>query len=157
MSNLWLEIFLGKVGKYIISFIDSYYIYLAPLILAYGIFMTISSYNLKRMEKRVVAEIVNQARNIITGNPTINYVNLIDGIEINWEEILKKYSFFPFISQESGLWVNKSNAYNIRENIMHNERKIHLVLERHGIKLLEESQDTRKNLYLEYIHRITKK
>jgi hypothetical protein len=157
MSNLWLEIFLGKVGKYIISFIDSYYIYLVPLILAYGIFMTISSYNLKRMEKRVVVEIVNQARNIITGNPTINYVNLIDGIEINWKEILKKYSFFPFISQESGLWVNKSNVYNVRENIMHNERKIHLVLERHGIRLLEENQDTRKNLYLEYIHRITKK
>jgi hypothetical protein len=130
---------------------------LAPLILAYGIFMTISSYNLKRMEKRVVVEIVNQARNIITGNPTINYVNLIDGIEINWEEILKKYSFFPFISQESGLWVNKSNVYNVRENIMHNERKIHLVLERHGIRLLEENQDTGKNLYLEYIHRITKK
>jgi len=157
MSNLWLEIFLGKVGKYIISFIDSYYIYLVPLILAYGIFMTISSYNLKRMEKRVVVEIVNQARNVITSNPTINYINLIARIEINWEEILKKYSFFPFISQESGLWVNKSNVYNIRENIMHNERKIHLVLERHGIKLLEESQDTRKNLYLEYIHRIIKK
>ncbi len=157
MSNLWLEIFLGKVGKYIISFIDSYYIYLVPLILAYGIFMTISSYNLKRMEKRVVVEIVNQARNIIAGNPTINYVDLIDGIEINWEEILKKYSFFPFISQESGLWVNKSNVYNVRENIMHNERKIHLVLERHGIRLLEENQDTGKNLYLEYIHRITKK
>jgi hypothetical protein len=157
MSNLWLEIFLGKVGKYIIGFIDSYYIYLVPLILVYGIFMTISSYNLKRMEKRVVVEIVNQARNIITGNPTINYVDLIDGIEINWEEILKKYSFFPFISQESGLWVNKSNAYNVRENIMHNERKIHLVLDRHGIRLLEENQDIRKNLYLEYIHRITKK
>ncbi|MCL4385845.1 MAG: hypothetical protein M1326_05975 [Cyanobacteria bacterium] len=157
MSGLWLEIFLGNVGKYIVLFIDNYYIYFVPLIFAYGIFMTISSYNLKRIEKRVVAEIINQAKKIIKESPSINFIDLTDKINIDWEKIWSQYSFFPFISQESGLWVNRSNIINIRENIMHNERKIHLVLERHGIKLQEEKSDTRKNLYLEYIHRLTKK
>jgi hypothetical protein len=157
MSGLWLEIFLGNVGKYIVLFIDNYYFYFVPVILVYGIFMTISSYNLKRMEKRVVAEIINQARTIINQSPSINFINLTDKINIDWEKIWGQYSFFPFISQESGLWVDRSNPINIRENIMHNDRKIHLVLERHGIKLQEDESGTRKNLYLEYIHRLTKK
>jgi len=157
MSNLWLEIFLGKVGKYFLWFFDNYYIYIVPVVVVYGIFMALSSYNLKRIEKRVVREIVRQAKVIINNNPSINYVNLINKIVIDWQELIKKYSFFPFISQESGLWVNKTNIINIRDNIMHDDRKIHLILDRHGIALLEDRRQIRRNLYLEYIHRINKK
>jgi len=157
MSNLWLEIFLGKVGKYFLWFFDNYYIYIVPVVVVYGIFMALSSYNLKRIEKRVVREIVRQAKVIIDNNPSINYVNLINKIVIDWQELIKKYSFFPFISQESGLWVNKTNIVNVRDNIMHDDRKIHLILDRHGIALLEDRRQVRRNLYLEYIHRINKK
>jgi len=157
MSNLWLEIFLGKVGKYFLWFFDNYYIYIVPVVVVYGIFMALSSYNLKRIEKRVVREIVRQAKVIIDNNPSINYVNLINKIVIDWQELIKKYSFFPFISQESGLWVNKTNIINVRDNIMHDDRKIHLILDRHGIALLEDRRQIRRNLYLEYIHRINKK
>ena len=157
MSNLWLEIFLGKVGKYFLWFFDNYYIYIVPVVVVYGIFMALSSYNLKRIEKRVVREIVRQAKVIIDNNPSINYVNLINKIVIDWQELIKKYSFFPFISQESGLWVNKTNIINVRDNIMHDDRKIHLILGRHGIALLEDRRQVRRNLYLEYIHRINKK
>src|SRR4030042_5734004 len=123
----------------------------------YGIFLAIASYNLKRIEKRVVREIVRQAKVIIDNNPDINYLNLINKIVIDWQELIKKYSFFPLISQESGLWVNKTNVVNVRENIMHDDRKMHLILGRHGIALLEERRQVRRNLYLEYIHRINKK
>jgi len=164
MSNLWLETFLGKVGKYIIMFVngDVKYFSNIPAILIlvtliYGIFLAIASYNLKRIEKRVVREIVRQAKVIIDNNPDINYVNLINKIVIDWQELIKKYSFFPLISQESGLWVNKTNIVNVRENIMHDDRKIHLILGRHGIVLLEGKRQIRRNLYLEYIHRINKK
>lgn len=157
MSNLWLETFLGKVGKYFLWFFDNYYIYIVPVVVVYGIFMALSSYNLKRIEKRVVREIVRQAKVIIDNNPSINYVNLINKIVIDWQELIKKYSFFPFISQESGLWVNKTNIINVRDNIMHDDRKIHLILGRHGIALLEDRRQVRRNLYLEYIHRINKK
>lgn len=164
MSNLWLETFLGKVGKYIIMFVngDVKYFSNTPTILIlvtliYGIFLAIASYNLKRIEKRVVREIVRQAKIIIDNNPNINYINLINKIVIDWQELIKKYSFFPLISQESGLWVNKTNIVNVRENIMHDDRKIHLILERHGIVLLGDRRQVRRNLYLEYIHRINKK
>ncbi len=164
MSNLWLETFLGKVGKYIIMFINGdikYFsnipIILALIILIYGIFLTITSCNLKRIEKRIVREIVKQAKVIIDNNPEINYINLINEIDIDWKELIKKYSFFPLISQESGLWVNKTNVFNVRENIMHDDRKIRLVLERHGISLFEDRRQVRRNLYLEYMHRINKK
>jgi hypothetical protein len=164
MSNLWLETFLGKVGKYIILFVNGDVKYLSniPTILIlvtliYGIFLAIASYNLKRIEKRVVREIVRQAKAIIGNYPNINYVNLINKIVIDWQELIKKYSFFPLISQESGLWVNKTNIVNVRENIMHDDRKIHLILGRHGINLLEDRRQIRRNLYLEYIHRINKK
>ncbi|MCL5073334.1 MAG: hypothetical protein M1308_20950 [Actinobacteria bacterium] len=163
-ANLWLETFLGKVGKYIIMFVngDVKYFSNIPVILIiitliYGIFLAIASYNLKRMEKRVVREIVRQAEVIIIYNPDINYVNLISKIVIDWQRLIKKYSFFPFISQESGLWVNKTNIVNVRENIMHNDRKIHLILERNGITLLEDRRQVRRNLYLDYIHRTNKK
>ncbi|MBM3707593.1 MAG: hypothetical protein FJW69_04505 [Actinobacteria bacterium] len=157
MSNLWLDIFLGIAGRYIVKFIDSYYLWLVPLIVGYGIFLAIASYNLKRIEKRASLEIVRQARIIIGDNPNINYPDLIDRIEIGWENLIKKYSFFPYISIESGLWVNKTNVANVRDTIMANERKIHLTLERHSIFLLEEKRQTRRNLYLEYFQRIIKK
>ena len=164
MSNLWLETFLGKVGKYVIMFVngDVKYFSNIPAILIlvtliYGIFMALSSYNLKRIEKRVVREIVRQAKVIIGTNPNINYTNLINNIVIDWQKLIKKYSFFPLISQESGLWVNKTNIVNVRENIMSDDRKIHLILGRYGIVLLEDRREVRRNLYLEYIHRINKK
>lgn len=164
MSNLWLETFLGKVGKYIIMFVNGDVRYfssvptiLIVIVLIYGIFLAIASYNLKRMEKRVVREIIRQAKVIIGNNPNINYINLINGIAIDWLELIKKYSFFPLISQESGLWVSKTNIFNVREIIMHDDRKMHLILERHGIILSEDRRQVRRNLYLEYIHRINKK
>jgi len=164
MSNLWLETFLGKVGKYIIMFVNGDVKYFSNIpaililvVIIYGIFLAIASYNLKRIEKRVVREIVRQAKVIIGNNPDINYVNLINKIVIDWQELIKKYSFFPLISQESGLWVNKTNIVNVRENIMHDDRKIHLILGRYGIALLEDRRQVRRNLYLEYIHRINKK
>ncbi len=157
MISVWLEVFLGKIGKYIIRFIDSYYYYFIPLVLAYGIFLTLASYNLRRLEKRVSVEIVRQARESIKENPSINYSDLIERVTIDWETLIKKYSFFPFVSIESGLWVNRTNLSSVRDIIMQNERKIHLTLERHGIILLGESRPMRQNLYLEYIHRITRK
>ncbi|MBU4450076.1 MAG: hypothetical protein L6305_07500 [Actinomycetia bacterium] len=164
MSNLWLETFLGKVGKYIIMFVNGDVKYFSSIptmlilvTLIYGIFLAIASCNLKRIEKRVIREIIRQAKVIIDNNPGINYVNLINKIVIDWQELIKKYSFFPLISQESGLWVNKTNVVNVRDNIMHDDRKMHLILDRHGIALLEDRRQVRRNLYLEYIHRINKK
>jgi len=157
MSNVWLENFLGKPGTYIIRFIDSYYFYLIPVILAYGIFIALASYNLKRIEKKVSAEIVYQARQILKQYPGINYTDLIDKIDIDWVDLIKSNSFFPYVTHESGLWVNRSNAINVRDIIMHDYRKIHLTLKRHGIVLSGDEAAIRRNLYLEYIHRITKK
>lgn len=157
MSNLWLDTFLGVTGRYIIKFIDSYYFWFVPIILAYGVLLAISSYNLKRIEKGAAMEIIRQARAIIEDNPNINYPDLIDRLNINWENLIKSYSFFPYISIESELWVNRTTVINVRDTIMANERKIHLTLERHGITLLEDRRQTRRNLYLEYFQRIVKK
>jgi len=157
MTNVWLEVFLGKIGKYIISFLSRYYYFIIPFVLAYGIFLAISSYNLKRIEKKVNLEILNQAKSIIEKAPDINYVDLVDRIEIPWEKIIKTYSFFPYISQESDLWVSRTGILNIRDIIMHNDKKIKLVLERNGINNFREKSTIHRNLYTEYIHRITRR
>ena len=157
MSNVWLEIFLGKTGTYVIRFIDSYYFYLIPVIIAYGIFIALASYNLKRIEKKVSAEILDQAREIIKQNPGINYADLIEKINIDWISMIRNRSFFPYITHESGLWVNRTNDINVRKIIMHDYRKIRLTLERHGIFLSDDKPAVRRNLYLEHIHRISKK
>jgi len=156
MANLWLDTFLGKVGKYIIQFIDSYYFYLVPAIIIYGIFLTISSYNLKRIERNVLSDIIRQAKLLLKENPKINYSDLIDKINIDWKAVIKKSSFFPYISTEAGFWVNRLNIFNVRENIMHDEKKKRVALERNGIVLEENRQQLRKNLYMEYFHRITR-
>lgn len=156
MSNLWLETFLGNTGKYLIRFIDSYYFYLIPIVLLYGVFMTVSSYNLKRLEKRAATEIVREASSILKKNPGISYTDLLNEISIDWENLIRKYSFFPFISAEAGLWVYRTNIFNVREIIMHNERKIHLTLERKGILILKDRRRVRRNLYLEFFQRIRK-
>jgi len=156
MANLWLDTFLGKTGKYIIQFIDSYYFYIVPFILAYGIFLALASFNLKRIERRVIKEIIRQAKHLTKVNPNINYADLIYYINPNWETLIKKSSFFPYISTESGFWVNKTNMFNVRKIIMHDERKLRLVLERNKIILEEDRNQPRKNLYTEYFHRITK-
>lgn len=157
MTNIWLEVFLGKIGKYIISFLSRSYQFIIPLVIAYGIFLAISSYNLKRIEKKVNLEILNQARVIIKKVPDINYVDLVDRIKIPWKKIIKTYSFFPYISQESDLWVTRTNLIDVRDIIMYSDKKIRLVLERNGINIFGEKPTIRKNLYTEYIHRITRR
>ena len=157
MSEVWLDIFLGKIGKYIVNFLINYYYYLIPVIVLYGIFLTISSYNFKRIDKKINLEIINQAKDIIGKNPDINYTSLKENINIPWKIIVKKNSFFPFISQESDLWVSRTDPYNMRKIIMQDEEKIKLVLGRSGIFVTEENKGMRKNLYLEYIHRITRR
>jgi len=157
MTNIWLEVFLGKIGKYIISFLSRSYQFIIPLVIAYGIFLALSSYNLKRIEKKVNLEILNQARVIIKKVPGINYVDLVDRIKIPWKKIIKTYSFFPYISQESDLWVTRTNLIDVRDIIMYSDKKIRLVLERNGINIFGEKPTIRKNLYTEYIHRITRR
>lgn len=157
MTNIWLEVFLGKIGKYIISFLSRSYQFIIPFVIAYGIFLAISSYNLKRIEKKVNLEILNQARVIIKKVPDINYIDLVDRIKIPWKKIIKTYSFFPYISQESDLWVTRTNLIDVRDIIMHSDKKIQLVLERNGINIFGEKPTIQKNLYTEYIHRITRR
>ena len=157
MSEVWLKTFLGGIGKYIVIYLNNYYFYIAIVIIAYGLFMAISSFNLKRMEKKVYREIINQSKKILKDNPYINYIDLVGSIKIDWEDIIRKYSFFPYITQESSLWVSRTSVFNVRESIIQNERKIRLILERKGIILKEKNSGIRENLYLDYIHRITKK
>ncbi len=157
MTNIWLEAFLGKTGKYIISFLSRYYYFIIPVIIIYGIFLALSSYNLKRIEKKVNLEIFNQAKNIMGENPGISYTDLDDKIEIPWEKIIKTCSFFPYISRETDLWVARNNLINARNIIMHDNKKIKTVLERGGINNFQEKSNIRQNLYMEYIHRITGK
>ena len=157
MTNIWLEAFLGKTGKYIIIFLSRYYYFIIPVIIIYGIFLTLSSYNLKRIEKKVNLEIFNQAKNIIEKNPEIGYIDLEDRIKIPWEKIIKTCSFFPYIPREADLWVSKNSLFNVKKLIMNDNKKIRTVLERSGINNFREKSNIRKNLYMEYIHRITSK
>ena len=157
MANTWLEIFLGKVGKYIVTFFSDYYLFIIPLIVAYGIFMVLSSYNFKRIEKRVDLEILNQSKKILEEAPDINYVGLVERIRIPWKKIVKNYSFFPYISQESSLWVRKINTVVVRDTIMQDEKKIRLILERNGIHNFHGKSIRPRNLYIEGIHRITRR
>ena len=149
MSEVWLKTFLGDIGKYIVIFLNNYYFYIVIIIIAYGIFMAISSFNLKRMEKKVYLEIINQSKEILKDNPHINYIDLVGSIKIDWENIIRKYSFFPCITQESSLWVSRTSVFNVRETIIKNERKIRLILERKGIILKEKNSGIRENLNLD--------
>lgn len=157
MTDIWVEAFLGKIGKYVISFLSRYYYFIIPVILIYGIFLTLSSYNLKRIEKKVNSEVVNQAKNIIEENPHIGYLDLADKIEIPWEKIIENCSFFPYISGETDLWVARTGLSNVKKIIMYDDKKTRAVLERNGINNFREESNIRKNLYTEYIHRITGK
>ena len=157
MLKTWVEIFLGKIGRYIIDFIADYYYFIIPPVIAYGIFQTLASFNLKRIEKSVNLLIINQAKAILAKEKRISYVELKDRIEISWDRIIRKRSFFPYISQESDLWVSKTSRENVRDIIMQNDSKIRLVLERNGVFLLSRRPDVRENLYTEFIHRITRR
>lgn len=157
MFQTWMEIFLGKIGKYLIDFIASYYYFIIPPVILYGIFLTISSYNLKRIEKFVNRKIIEQAKIIIARDRGINYVSLADRINIDWKKIIERRSFFPYISQESDLWVSRVSKENAREIIMQNDAKIRLVLERNRIFISSPEQETRKNLYKEFIHKVRRR
>ena len=81
----------------------------------------------------------------------------MDRIKIDWDKLMERRSFFPYISQESDIWVSKTTLGNVRDIIMHNDAKIRLVLERNGIHIIGERPGVRKNLYTEFIHRVTRK
>ncbi|HAJ94745.1 MAG TPA: hypothetical protein DCP02_00800 [Actinobacteria bacterium] len=157
MFQTWMEMFLGKIGKYLINFIASYYYFIIPPVVLYGIFLTISSYNLKRIEKSVNRKIIEQARIIIARNKEINYVDLAGRINIDWERIIERRSLFPYISQESDLWVSRVSKENVREIIMQNDAKIRLVLERNRIFTSSSKQEIRKNLYTAFIHKVSRR
>jgi hypothetical protein len=157
MFKTWIEIFLGKIGKYIIDFIAGYYYFIIPPIIVYGIFMTLASYNLRRLGKRVNGIIIEQARDMMKGENQISFIDLVDHIDISWETIVREHSFFPYISQESDLWVSRASGENVRNILMRDNARIRMVLERNGIFLLSPQPEVRKNLYKEFIHRITRK
>ncbi len=155
MTNIWLETFLGKAGKYIINFLSGYYYYIIPVVLIYGFFLALSSYNLKRIERKVDSEIFKQAKDIIEKKPEINYTDLSGKIDIPWGRIVKESSFFPYISRQSDFWVVKTNVSNVKDIVVFESKKIRDVLERSGIDKFKQKSLIRKNLYLEYIHRVT--
>lgn len=157
MFQTWMEMFLGKIGKYLIDFIAGYYYFIIPPVIFYGIFLTISSYNLKRIEKSVNHKIIEQARVMIARNSGINYVDLAGRINIDWERIIERRSIFPYIAQESDLWVSRVSKENVREIIMQNDAKIRLVLERNRIFTSALEQETRKNFYTEFIHKVSRR
>lgn len=156
MANTWLETFLGITGKHVLSFLDKYYFYLIPVILVYGIFMTLSSFNLKRIEKRLIKKILAQTKEITADDPGIGFIGLTERLDISLHDIIAESSFFPYISAESGLWPLKTNTSNVRDMILFSERRILLLLKRKGIDFSESSSKPRENLYLEVIHKISK-
>ena len=156
MSKIWLELFLGKIGSYIINFISKYYILIIPFIFIYGIFFGLASYNLRRIEKKVNYEIINQTRYLLRRNPKANFISVVENIVLNWNDIIKLYSFFPFVSNEFDLWVTKASAFKVRELIMGDENRIRLVLERHNIFFEDDKRGIRKNLYLKSNKKIIK-
>ncbi len=157
MSRVWLEAFLGRIGEYIIYYVTQYYIYVIPIIVIYGIFLTLSSYNFKRIEKRVNAEIVRQSEDILNNNPHVSYVTLLEKINIDWEKIIASHSYFPFIAREADFWVKKVYPDTVRKFILDNNVRIKTVLQRSGIYFGEEGKGIRKNFYLDNVHRLTKR
>ena len=155
MTDIWLETFLGKTGKYILTFLSRYYYFIIPVVLIYGIFLTLSSYNLKRIEKEANSEVVKQAKNIIEKNPGISYLDIATKIEIPWEKIIENRSFFPYISGTADLWAVKTGVFNVKKIIMYDDEKIKLVLKRNGINNFSVKSGMQKNLYAEYTRRIT--
>lgn len=157
MSRFWLETFLGRIGDYILFFFQNYYFYIVALLVIYGIFMAISSYNFKRIERKIDEEMVTQAKQILDRHPGISYVSLAEEINIPWVEIVYQRSFFPYVSREADLWVQRTLANTVRKMIMENSNKLKSVLVRKGIFFEEGDEEARSNLYLDYIHRITKR
>jgi hypothetical protein len=157
MFKTWIEIFLGKIGQYIIDFIAGYYYFIIPPIIVYGIFLTLASYNLRRLGKQVNRIIIKQARDMMKENNQISFIDLVDHINISWGTIISQHSFFPYISQESDLWVSRTSRENVRNILMRDNARIRMVLERNGIFLLSPQPEVRKNLYKEFIHRITRR
>ncbi|MHB1253761.1 MAG: hypothetical protein ACYCZ1_06295 [Candidatus Humimicrobiaceae bacterium] len=157
MSKIWLELFLGKIGSYLIDFFSKYYIWIIPFIFIYGIFLGLASYNLRRIEKKVNYEIINQTRYLLRKNPKANFIGVVENIVLNWEDMVKLYSFFPYVANEFDLWVTKATAVKVRGLIMGDENRIRLVLERHNIFFDGDKRGVRKNLYLDYTKKMIRK
>ncbi len=133
MESIWLKVFLGKTGQVIIWFVDKYYLFLLPLVFIYGIFITLSSLNLKRIRKNVFLEIIIQAIDAIKSDFNISNLQILDKINIDWEKFINRYSFFPFITSSNNLWVCKINIINVREAILPDKNKIFEILEENGL------------------------
>ncbi|MDD5658394.1 MAG: hypothetical protein PHR39_00055 [Actinomycetota bacterium] len=154
MTKIWLEFFLGKIGRYLIDFFAKYYMWIIPFVFAYGIFMSLASYNLRRIEKKINYEIINQTKHLLRRNPKANFTSIVENIVINWEDITKLYSFFPYVANEFDLWVTQASPAKVRTLIMGDKNRIRLVLERKNIFFAEDKRNARKNLYLDYINKI---
>ncbi len=126
MQNLWLEVFLGKIGKYFILFVDRYYLYILPLVIIYGVFLTIASLNLKKIKRKVCLDIINQVNHLKNSDSSLlnNSEQIIENIKIDWEKFIKLYSFFPYVTSQNNLWVVRTNVFNVRENILPEKREI---------------------------------
>ena len=157
MTRIWLELFLGKIGSYLIDFFSKYYVWIIPFIFIYGIFLGLASYNLRRIEKKVNYEIINQTKYLLRKNPKANFISIVENIVLNWEDMVKLYSFFPYVANEFDLWVTKTTAFKVRGLIMGDENRIRLILERHNIFFDGDRRGVRKNLYLDNVKKMIRK
>jgi len=108
---------------------------------------------LKRIEKGINSEILRQAKDIIEKNHDISKLDLAERINMPWEEMINKFSFFPYISRQSDLWAIKTNLFNLKDIVVFGSRKIEMVLEREGIDKYRGESSAKRNLYLECLHR----
>ncbi len=156
MARFWIEVFLGRIGNYLLYFLQSYYYYIVAVLVVYGIFLAISSYNFKRIERKIDAEIISQAKQIINRMPGISYISLVELLNIPWVDIVYQRSFFPYVSREADLWIKRTLASTVRKMIMENNN-IKLILVRNGMFLEEEENSIRQNMYLDFVQRLTKR
>jgi hypothetical protein len=133
MASIWLDTFLGLVGKYIVLFIDRYYIFVLPPVVLYGLFLTIASINLKRIEGRVFREVIRQGKILFEADRDFSNRQIMDIVKIDWNKFIKNYSFFPYISSHNSLWVSKTNMFNVREHILSEKTRIIRILEENGL------------------------
>ncbi len=147
--------FLGEIGDYVLYFLQSFYFYIVGILILYGIFLALSTYNFKRIERRINIEIVNQAKKVFARKPGISYVSLVEEIDIPWIKLVYQRSFFPYVSQDADLWVKRTVASTIRKMIIVNNNKIKSILAKNGILFDEKEDEARENIYLDYVQRLT--
>ena len=113
MIRAFIESMLGTWGVRVLNFYEANSLYINSVVVIYGMVIVLSWTNLVSIRKVLVYEMVMQMKEHPKINRKSKTKQVLQEINIPWEETISKVRF-PLVARQASLWPKRLNLENVQ-------------------------------------------